>query len=113
VSDKAWEDLIDLVDSKYTIDSTEKKQQPVEDNHKLSQTIEAIGFEKDNIKFKIERITGPRIIDKKTFYSGQGSANRVQYIYDPEETSSKVVCYKQLPDGHFNEISPEDLMMSS
>ena len=113
MSDKAWEDLIELVDSKYTIDSSDKTQQPVEDNHKLTQTTESICFEKDNTKFKIERVTGPRIIDKKTFYSGHGSANRIQYIYDPEETSSKVVCYKQLTDGHYNEISPEDLMMSS
>jgi hypothetical protein len=31
-------------------------------------------------------------------------------VYDPVETSTKVFFYKQLPDGNYNEIAPEDLM---
>jgi hypothetical protein len=110
MSDKAWEDLVDLIDNQFTIDKTEQKEQPIEDAPKLKQKIEAIYFEKDNTKYKIERTTGPRIIDKKTFYSGHGVANHSQYVYDPDETSSKVAFFKQLQDGHFNEISPEELM---
>lgn len=113
MSDKAWEELIDLIDTKYQVDTSDRREEPLEDDHKLKQIIESIGFEKNNTKFKIERITGPRIIDKKTFYSGQGTANRLQYVYDPEETSTKVVFYKQLPDGHYNEITPEELMAES
>ncbi len=113
MSDKAWEQLVDLIDTKYTVDSSASRQEPLEDNKKLQQTIEAIFFEKDNFKYKIERITAPRIVDKKTFYSGHGAANRSQYTYDPEEISTKVVCYKQLPDGHYNEIAPEDLMLAN
>ncbi len=113
MNDRAWEELVDLIDDQYTIDNSNRKEEALEDNKKLKQIIESIEFEKDNIKYKIDRVTGPRIIDKKTFYSGHGSANRMQYVYDPEETSSKVVFYKQLADGNFNEISPEDLMTSS
>ena len=110
MNDRAWGELVDLIDEQYVIDSSKRREEPLEDDKKLKQTVESIEFEKDNIKYKIERITGPRIIDRKTFYSGHGSANRIQYVYDPEETSSKVVFYKQLADGHYNEISPEDLM---
>jgi hypothetical protein len=113
MNDKAWEDLIDLIDSQYAIDKTERAELPLEDEPKLKKTVESIHFEKDNTKFKIERVTGPRVIDKKTFYSGQGVANHAKYIYDPSETSSKVLFYRQLPDGNFNEISPEDLMATS
>lgn len=113
MSDKAWEELIDLIDDQYSIDNTQKEEMPLEGEKKLKQVIESIEFEKDNVKYKIERTTGPRVIDKKTFYSGHGSANRTQYIYDPEETSTKVAFYKQLQDGYYNEISPEDLMLSS
>ena len=113
MSDKAWEELIDLIDNKYQVDTSDRREEPLEDNRKLKQVVETIGFEKDNVKYKIERITSPRIVDKKTFYSGQGTANRLQYVYDPEETSTKLVFYKQLPDGNFNEISPEDLMADS
>lgn len=113
MNDRAWEELIDLIDDQYTIDKSDRREEALEGEKKLKQTVESIEFEKDNAKFKIERITGPRIVDKKTFYSGHGSANRMQYVYDPEETSSRVVFYKLLPDGNFNEISPEDLMMNS
>lgn len=113
MNDRAWEELIDLIDSKYQVDSSDRREEPLEDNKKLKQVVESIGFERDNIKYKIERITAPRIIDKKTFYSGQGTANRLQYVYDPEEKSTKVLFYKLLPDGNFNEISPEELMANS
>jgi hypothetical protein len=110
MNDRAWGELVDLIDEQYVIDNSDRREESLEDDKKLKQTVESIEFEKDNIKYRIERITGPRIIDKKTFYSGHGSANRIQYVYDPDETSSRVVFYKQLADGHYNEISPEDLM---
>lgn len=113
MNDRAWEELVNLIDDQYSIDNSQRKEEPLEGEKKLKQTVESIQFEKDNVKYKIERITGPRIIDKKTFYSGHSAANHSQYVYDPEETSTKVLFYKQLPDGHFNEISPEDLMMNS
>lgn len=113
MNDRAWEELIDLIDNKYQVDVSDRREEVLEDNKKLKQTIESIGFEKDNIKYKIERITSPRVVDKKTFYSGQGTANRLQYVYDPEETSTKVYFYKQLPDGNYNEITPEELMANS
>lgn len=113
MNDRAWEELIDLIDNKYEVDVSDRREEALEDNKKLKQTIESIGFEKDNIKYKIERITSPRVVDKKTFYSGQGTANRLQYVYDPEETSTKVYFYKQLLDGNYNEITPEELMANS
>ena len=113
MNDRAWGELVDLIDEQYNIDNSNRREESLEDDKKLKQTVESIEFEKDNIKYKIERVTGPRIIDRKTFYSGHGSANRIQYVYDPEETSSKVVFYKRLDDGHYNEISPEDLMMGA
>jgi hypothetical protein len=113
MNDRAWEELVDLIDDQYTVDKSDRREEPLEGEKKLKQTVESIEFEKDNAKFRIERISGPRIIDKKTFYSGHSAASHSQYVYDPEETSSKVVFYKQLTDGNFNEISPEDLMMTS
>ena len=113
MNDRAWEELVDLLDEQYTIDKSDRREEVLADNKKHKQIIESIEFEKDNTKFKIERITGPRILDRKTFYSGHGSANRIEYVYDDEETSTKVIFYKQLPDGNYNEIAPEDLMSTS
>jgi hypothetical protein len=113
MSDKAWEELIDLIDTKYQINSSDRREEVLEDDHKLKRIIESICFEKDKVKYKIERITSPRVIDKKTFYSGQGMANRLKYVYDPIETTKRVIIYKQLPDGHYNEITPEELMVEN
>ena len=108
--DRAWEELVELIDTKYEVDNSDRSEVPLEDDHKYKKIIESIFFEKDNTKFKIERVTSPRIVDKKTFYSGHASANQLKYVYDPVETSTKVFFYKQLPDGNYNEIAPEDLM---
>ena len=113
MSDKAWEDLVDLIDNKFTIDRSESKEEGIEGEPKLKNKISSIYFEKDNIKYRIDRVVGPRIIDKKTFYSGHSAANHSKYVYDPSEESSKVLFYKQLADGNYNEISPEDLMSTS
>jgi len=110
MSDKGWDDLINLIDEKYGIDSSDRLSEKLEDDGALKKTIERIDFEKDNIKYRIERVTSPAIIDKKTHYHQKGSADRVQYVYDPEETSTKVLFYKQLADSNYNEISPEDML---
>lgn len=112
MSDKAWEELIDLIDTKYQIDDSGRVEESLEDNKKLKRIVESIMFEKDNTKFKIERVTSPRITDKKTFYSGHNTANRVTYQYDPDEKSVKVLFYAQTPNGNWNELSPEDFSAS-
>lgn len=110
MSDKAWEELTDLIDKKYQIDLNDRIVEKLEDNPNLQKTIERIEFEKDNIKYRIDRVESPAIIDRKTHYHHRGSANRVEYVYDPEETTTKVFFYQKLPSGSYNEISPESML---
>ncbi len=110
MSDKAWEELTDLIDKKYQIDLTDRIVEKLEDNPSFKKTIERIEFEKDNTKYRIDRVESPMIIDKKTHYHHRGSANRIEYVYDPEETTTKVFFYQRLADGHYNEISPESML---
>ncbi|MBA3678675.1 hypothetical protein H0W80_00515 [Candidatus Saccharibacteria bacterium] len=110
MNDRAWEELIDLIDTKYTIDDSNRLEEKLEDNPGFSKKIERIEFEKDNIKYRIDRVTSPAIVDKKTHYHHKGSADRIQFVYDPTETTSKIVFYQMLADGHFNEISPESML---
>lgn len=46
MSDKAWEELIDLIDTKYQVDASDRREEPLEDDHKLKQIVESISFEK-------------------------------------------------------------------
>lgn len=110
MNDNSWDNLVNLIDEKYTIDNSERLTEKLEDDGKLTRTIERIDFERDNQKFRIERVESPMIIDKKTFYHQRGTADHAKFVYDPEETSKKVFFYRRLPDGNYNEITPEELM---
>lgn len=110
MNEKNWDELTMRIDDMYTIDATDKLVEKLPDNPKFSRTIERIEFEKDNQKYRIENIEGPAILDKKTIYHHRGPADHVEYVYDESETSKKVIFYRQLPDGIWNEISPEEMM---
>ena len=46
-------------------------------------------------KMRLELITKPLIIDKKTNYSKRiGSESQVEYVYSQDEKSSKMIAYK-------------------
>lgn len=111
MNDRAWEELVDLIDQKYDIDTSYQREEPLPDNKDLSRMVETIEFERDNQKFKIERVTSPAIIDKKTYYHKVGGAARVENVYDPEATTKRVAFYKKTTDDYWNEITPEELLV--
>lgn len=108
MNQRGWDELVDLVDQKYGLSSHNKKEQQLEDNNQLKKTIETIEFDKDGTKYRVERITSPAVVDKKTYYHRSGVQNRIENVYDDTETSSKLVFFKQI-SGEWMEISPEQL----
>jgi len=108
MNDRGWEELVDLIDQKYEIDDHQKLDEVMPDNPDLHRQIEIITFSKGGDDYKIERIISPRILDKKTFYHKTGASERDQYVYDPEETSNRVVFWRQVA-GEWQEIKPEAL----
>lgn len=110
MNDRAWEELIDKIDELYAVDQMGKREEKLDDDQKLKRSIESIEFERDNVKYKVERITSPAILEKKTYYHRVGGANRIENIYDPVETTKKVMFFKAQTDGSWNEIGPEELL---
>lgn len=110
MSDKSWADLVTFIEDKFTNIKFEKQSKKIEKQPELEIRTEKITFSREGVIYCIERTVSPRIIDKKTFYHHRGSADRVEYQYDPEETSSKVTFYKQQTDGSFTPIEPESLL---
>lgn len=110
MSDQAWDQLVDMIDQKFEIDEHKKTKEPLDEHSELTRHIDAIFFEKDNHKFKIERTTQPAVLDTKTHYARSGTAQRVEKKYDPVETVNRVTFFQQQTDGYWNEISPEALM---
>ena len=110
MTDRAWEELVDRFDQRFGLKNFHKKTEPVEDNHKLTKTLETIEFSHDGNDFRVVRITAPLVVDRKTFYHRTGQSDHSQNIYDETETSHRVVFYKQAASGDWEEISPESLL---
>lgn len=108
MSDHAWEELLDVIDQKYGIISHQNHTAKLDDNNALEEKVTEVTFERDDQEYKFTRAIRPRIIDKKTYYHRSGGAQRVENVYDPEETSSKVVLYKKSA-GEWLEIEPDGI----
>lgn len=67
--------------------------------------VEFIIFKGPLGKMKLEFITKPLVLDKKTFYSQRiGSKTQVEYIYSKDEKSRKFKAHKD-EDGEWKEIN--------
>lgn len=110
MSDKAWDDLVSLLEDKYPELKFDRKTEPLQDQPKYNKTTETLEFDKDGKTYRVVRVSTPQIVDKKSHYTHRGTAQRVEYTYNPEETSSKVTFYSQLANGEFVEIDPQAMI---
>ena len=96
MNDSGWERLTDAIDVKLGISRHGRDVRPLEDRPDLSEKIEYIEFTNDGQQLRLERSTGPAVIDRKSHYSHRGgTANRMEYIYDPDETAQKVTLFRR------------------
>jgi hypothetical protein len=109
MSDQAWEQLVDLVDQKYSIAKHKKFTEDIPGKQKLERIHDEIIFEKAGDKFKVIRISSPAVISTKTRYAHRGTAQQVEHEYDPAELVHRVEFYKQTGADAWHEISPEEL----
>ena len=87
----AWERLVDLVDVKFGITEHGKETQPLEDNARLSQTIDFVCFTRDGGEYRLERISRPAVIEQKSIYHrAAGSQVRHENVYDAEQLAHRV-----------------------
>lgn len=107
--DKAWDRIVDAVEAKYGISSHGRTQRAVEDAPDLTEKVAHIVFERDGVEFKLERIQGPAIIDRKTMGARRaGASTHVQNVYDPDETAYRTKLYRQ-SNGEWEAVDPSML----
>ncbi len=109
MSDRAWEDLVDRIDVNFGITRSRKFEQPIEGERELMALVDQIDFTRQGQEYRIERISSPTIVDKRTTYNKTGIATSSHVQYDPNERTHKVVFYRMDADTAV-EISPEDLL---
>lgn len=89
MSDEKWDNLIGTIEEKFGI------EEEIDEDTAEGGIIEGVIFKSPLGKMKIERISMPKVIDKKTLYSNRpGSATRVDYVYSDTETVKKIKVYK-------------------
>jgi len=102
----AWERLIDSIDATVGFDAHKKTTRPLEDKPELTETVETFEFDRGGTRFKLERISGPAVVDRKSHYSHRGgTASRLENIYDTSEIAHRETLYRQVG----GQWQPQDL----
>jgi hypothetical protein len=93
--DRAWDRIVDAIDQKFGVKEHGRSQRPVADNQELTEKVAFITFDREGETYKLERVQGPAIIDRKTLGARRAGATvHFENVYDPEETSFRTNLYK-------------------
>ncbi|GAG45197.1 unnamed protein product [marine sediment metagenome] len=105
MTDERWENLIFMVEEKFGVLKREKKR--IEEGG--GGEAESVEFDGPLGKMKIERISRPRILDKKVHYSRRiGSGSHVDYIYSDTEKVQQLKVYKwNLEQNDWEEVNAD------
>jgi hypothetical protein len=94
--DKAWDRITDAIDARYGIIEHGRASRPVADAIQLTEQVAFIVFERGGARYKLERVAGPAIIDRKTIGARRAGATvRYENVYDPSETSFRTIVFRQ------------------
>jgi hypothetical protein len=108
-----WEQLVFLAEEKLGIDKREKQELEVgelSDGSKIMGTKEIIEFKSPLGKIKMEKITRPKVVDKKVLHTKRiGGRVAVDYVYSPDEKVEEVNIYLQNKSGEWEEIDLEKM----
>ncbi len=86
-----WDNIRGSICDNFKVD--DKGKEHIDDEGGVD--IEYIVFDGPMGKIRLEFITKPVVLDKKTTYSKRiGSETKVDYVYSQDEKSSKLMAYK-------------------
>ena len=86
-----WKNLIDDIKDKFEVEEQNKEHL----DEQGGTDVEFIIFKSPLGRMKLEYITKPVVLDKKTTYSQRiGSQTNVEYVYSPDEKTNRLIAYK-------------------
>lgn len=98
MNDEKWDDLKENLREKFPDlkEKTEDASREDDMGNLVEGKKEIFEFKSELGEIRIERLTRPRIIDKKSHYNrtAMGKA-QIEYILDPEEKTHKITVYKK------------------
>ncbi|MFA4833489.1 MAG: hypothetical protein WC619_01415 [Patescibacteria group bacterium] len=91
MTEEKWKDVVGNIKDNFEVEDEGKKR--LEEMGGID--VEFIVFTGPLGKMKLEFITKPVVLDKKTNYSNRiGSETKVNYVYSESEKTSRLVAYK-------------------
>jgi len=91
MTQEKWQEIIGKIKDDFPVEETEK----IHFDEEGGVDLEYIIFKGPLGRMKLEFITKPVVLDKKTKYSNRiGQQTVVEYVYSPDELSHKLKAYK-------------------
>src|SRR3954454_4846900 len=107
--DRAWERIVDAIEQKFGLVEHGRSKRPVEDDSDLTEYVSFVVFDRDGDRYKVERVQGPAIIDRKTMGAHRaGAVTRMENVYNADEVSFRTNLYRQEGDD-WTAIDPSAL----
>src|SRR5688500_10658073 len=107
--DHAWDRIADAIDSRYGISAHGRSERPVADAVHLKEKVAHIEFTRDGVDYRLERVTGPAILERRTIGARRAGADvRFENIYDPTQIGHKTLLFRK-EAGEWTPLNPEEL----
>ncbi len=107
--DHAWDRIVDAIEAKFGLKDHGRATRAVEGTKDLTEHVSFVVFERGGDSYKLERVVGPAIIDRKTIGARRAGASvRYENVYDPTETSLRTNLYRE-DGGEWTQIDPSAL----
>lgn len=107
--DKAWDRIVDAVDTKFGLQDHGRSKRPIDDAQHLTEFVSWVVFTRNGDRYKLERVQGPAITDRKTIGARRAGATvKYQNVYNPSEVSFRTNLYRD-DEGEWEQIDPNAL----
>jgi hypothetical protein len=97
MQEKAWEGLLDRLEDKYGEVKVQRREDIRNDDlgNEIKSQVQFVEFDMSGNSFRVEKITSPMILDKKTHYTHTAGARaNIEYILSETETTSKMKVFR-------------------
>ena len=109
-----WENLIYLAEEKFGIDKQYAEDFVVAETSmgkKIMGRKEIVEFNSPLGRIRLEKVSRPRVIDKKVLHTKRiGGKTAVDFVYSEEDLVVEIKIYKQKSDADWEEINPEAMV---
>lgn len=92
-----WSEILDRLEDQYGELDVEKLSETREDDtgQKLTSDIQRVEFETAQGRMRVELVTAPMILDKKTHYTHtSGARANVEYVLSDTEKTQRIRAYR-------------------